>query len=70
MGFKLGLFIGAPWLKRVSPQHQSLKSDFDQLLQLDFKHLVAAHGTLLKHKAKTQLQRAVQNTFANNKKVS
>lgn len=55
MGFKLGLLIGKPWLKRVTPKGGSLKGDFDKLLQLDFDSLVSAHGTLLRGGAKQQL---------------
>ncbi len=55
MGFRLGLQIGKPWLKRVSAGGRNLRGDFDQLLALDFEHLVAAHGTLLRGGAKQAL---------------
>lgn len=55
MGFKLGLLIGKPWLKRVTPKGASLKGDFEKLLQLDFDNLVSAHGTVLLGGAKLQL---------------
>ena len=63
MGFRLDLFIGGPWLKKVSTQKESLKSDFEQLLNLDFVHVVAAHGNLLKNTAKDELKRVVISTF-------
>ncbi|NNP70976.1 hypothetical protein [Acinetobacter sp. Ac_5812] len=63
MGFRLGLFIGGPWLKRVTPKHGSLKSDFDRLLRLDFQHLVAAHGTVLENAAKEKLVNVVKKQF-------
>lgn len=63
MGFRLGLFIGGPWLKKVSTQKNSLKVDFEQLLKLDFIHLIAAHGSVLKNTAKTELNKVVSSTF-------
>lgn len=65
MGFRLGLFIGGPWLKRVTPKSASLKNDFDRLLQLDFQHLVAAHGTVLENSAKEKLVNIVKKQFGN-----
>lgn len=69
MGFRLGLFIGGPWLKRVTPQGQSLNADFESLLQLEFDALIAAHGAFLSTDAKRQLKAVVQQTFSSNKKV-
>lgn len=63
MGFRLGLFIGGPWIKKVSTQKNSLKVDFEQLLKLDFIHLIAAHGNVLKNTAKTELNKVVSSTF-------
>lgn len=63
MGFRLKLFIGGPWLKQVSEHKNSLKPDFERLLSLDFHHLVASHGNVLKHSAKTELQDVIQHTF-------
>lgn len=62
MGFRLGLFIGGPWLKRVTPKQGSLKSDFDRLLQLDFQHLISAHGVLLQDSAKDKLTSLINNS--------
>ncbi|MFW2055387.1 hypothetical protein F4U02_09015 [Acinetobacter haemolyticus] len=62
MGFRLKLFIGGPWLKRVTPKGGSLKSDFDRLLQLDFQHLISAHGALLKDSAKDKLRFLINNS--------
>ena len=63
LGFKLGVNIGPPWLKRVTPKGQSLKSDFDRLLSLDFENLIAAHGALLKLNAKEKLKKEVNLVF-------
>ncbi len=63
MGFRLTLFIGGPWLKRVSADKNSLQADFQRLLQLDFNSIVAAHGNVLKDTAKTELEKVVAKTF-------
>ena len=60
LGFKFGINIGPPWLKRVTPKGGSLKGDFEQLLQLDFDALVAAHGSLIDTGAKQLLQQEVK----------
>ncbi len=64
LGFRIGLNIGPPWRKRVTPKGQSLKTDFEQLLALDFDALVAAHGVLLPTGAKPMLAELVERTFA------
>ena len=64
MGIRLGLFIGGPWLKRVSLKKGSLKHDFEQLLDLDFQHLVAAHGNVLNDDAKFRLAQVVAQNFS------
>lgn len=64
MGFRVGLFLGGPWLKRVTPKDKNLESDFEQLLNLEFEHLVAAHGTVLMTNAKQQLMEVVKRTFS------
>jgi len=63
MGFRLMLLIGGPWLKRVTPKGASLLPDFERLLTLDFDHLVAAHGGLLRQQAKPLLMEAMARTF-------
>lgn len=63
MGFRLDLFIGGPWLKKVSTQKESLKYDFENLLDLDFTSLVAAHGNVLKYSAKIKLEKVIFETF-------
>ena len=55
LGFKLGINIGPPWLKRVTPRGGSMKRDFDRLLALDFDAIVAAHGGWLASGAKQAL---------------
>lgn len=63
IGFRLKLFIGATWLREVSTHKNSLEADFEQLLQLDFKHVIAAHGNVLKNTAKEDLNKVVELTF-------
>lgn len=63
MGFRLTLFIGGPWLKRVTPHGSSLQPDFERLMALDFEHVVAAHGNLLRNQAKPLLGEAMVKAF-------
>lgn len=63
MGFRLKLFIGVAWVKKVSKQKNSLKNDFSKLLELDFNSLVAAHGNVLKDTAKNELVKKVNQYF-------
>lgn len=63
LGFKLGINIGPPWLKRVTRKGASLKSDFEKLLTLEFDSIVAAHGLQLKTGAKFALEQEVNRTF-------
>ena len=63
LGFKIGINIGPPWLKRVTPKGESLKEDFEKLLGMEFSSLIAAHGKLLKSGAKEMLKSEVKETF-------
>ena len=63
LGFKMGLNIGPPWLKRVMPKGGSLKGDFERLLTLDFNAIIAAHGLPLKSDAKKALSAELSNIF-------
>jgi hypothetical protein len=63
MGFRTGLFIGKPWLKRVSPKGESLQEDFNALLELNFDHLIAAHGKPLFHGAREKVKSLVDTVF-------
>lgn len=64
LGFKMGLNIGGPWLRRVTPKGKSLKGDFERLLAMDFDAIVAAHGALIKCGAKELLGDEVRDVFA------
>lgn len=63
LGFRTGINIGPPWLKRVTPKGGSLDSDFKRLLTLDFDSIIAAHGLALKSGAKEALQAEVARVF-------
>ncbi|MFZ3185953.1 MAG: hypothetical protein WA173_17640 [Pseudomonas sp.] len=63
LGFKKGLNIGPPWLKRVTPKGKTLKKDFEALLTLDFEAIIAAHGALTKNGAKELLKIEMSNVF-------
>lgn len=64
LGFKPGLNIGGPWVKRVTPKGGSLKPDFERLLTLDFDAIIGAHGGLLKSGAKDHLRAEMQVAFS------
>lgn len=56
--------IGPLWLKEMSRgQPQVLRPDFDRLVQLDFSHLIAGHGSLLRDQAKQALVASCERTF-------
>lgn len=63
LGFKVGLNIGGPWLKRVTPKGKTLKKDFEALLILDFEAIIAAHGTLNTSGTKNLLKAEMSNVF-------
>ena len=63
LGFKTGINIGPPWIKRVTPKGGSLKGDFERLVNLDFNAIVAAHGLPLQLDAKKQLQSEIDSVF-------
>lgn len=63
LGFKAGLNIGGPWIKRVTPKGGSMKPDFDRLLALDFDAVIGAHGGLLARGAKEQVRTEVATVF-------
>lgn len=63
LGFKLGINIGPPWLKRVTPKGGSMMADFDKLLELDFDAIIAAHGLQLESGAKELLAAELSCVF-------
>lgn len=55
--------IGPPWRKRMTPDGGSLKSDFERLAELNFTHLIAAHGEPLIDTARQDLIATIRATF-------
>ena len=64
LGFKKDLLIGRPWIKKVTPKGGSMRVDFERLLQLEFDHLISAHGSLLRDDARSRLKNVVEKTFS------
>ena len=60
MGFPLRLIIGPLWLKAMTPKGGNLRNDYKRLQTLDFKHLVAAHGSVHNDTAKEAVAEAIQ----------
>jgi hypothetical protein len=64
MGFlKRPAQIGPPWLKMMTPENGTLRSDFERLASLNFAHLVGAHGAPLMNTAKQDLAATIEATF-------
>lgn len=63
IGFKNGINIGPPWLKRVTPEAGSMQIEFERLLSLDFDALIGAHGKLLLHGAREALKLEMNRIF-------
>ncbi len=53
--------IGSPWMKRVAKPE--VRGDFERLLDVPFTHLLPAHGTPLRDRAKEGLRTAVAHRF-------
>ncbi len=51
--------IGPGWIKRCAPQH----SDFKRLLEMEFQHLISAHGAPLKNDAHPAMNRSIERRF-------
>ena len=63
LGFKIGMNIGGPWLKRVTPKGKTLQSDFEALAALDFDAVIAAHGAPITTGAKSLLHAEMSHVF-------
>lgn len=65
MGFlKRPAQIGPPWRKMMTPEEGTLRPDFERLANLDFAHMVPAHGRPLMDTAKRDLRATIEATFA------
>ncbi len=63
IGFPKTTVVGPIWLKIMTPEGGSLKSEFERLLTLDFDRLLSAHGSLLTSGAKESVTKAVCKAF-------
>jgi hypothetical protein len=63
LGFKLRLIIGPQWLKAMTPGGSTLLPDYERLLELEFRHLIGGHGSLLRDSAHAAVRDAVRATF-------
>jgi hypothetical protein len=63
IGFPKTTVVGPIWLKIMTPEGGSLKSEFERLLTLDFDRLLSAHGSLITSGAKESVARAVRKAF-------
>ena len=64
MGFSKDTLVGPIWKKVMTPEGASLEQDFNRILELDFKHLVSAHGSLRRDDAHEAVSRAVRRSFS------
>ncbi len=63
IGFPKTTVVGPIWLKIMTPEGASLESEFRRLLELDFRHLLSAHGSLLADSAHASVEAAVDRAF-------
>lgn len=63
MGFSLDMLVGPPWLRSATPEGGSVEPDFRRLLDLDFEHLLGAHGGFFRDNAKEAVRAAVDRSF-------
>ncbi len=63
IGFPRTTVIGPFWLKLMTSEGASLRSEFERLLTLDFDALLSAHGSFLATGAKAAVQRAFEKTY-------
>lgn len=63
MGFSLRLLVGPPWKKHQTKPNGSLLPDFERLLEIDYEHLIGAHGQPCIGGAKEKVRAAVEAAF-------
>ena len=64
IGFPKRTLIGPFWMKGMTPEGGSLKSEFERLLEWEFDKLLSAHGTLLSSGAHDAVKQAVHKAYA------
>ncbi len=65
IGFPKTTVVGPIWLKLMTPEGASLESEFRRLLELEFRHLLSAHGSFLPDTAHASVEAAVGRAFPN-----
>ncbi|MCO4762178.1 MAG: hypothetical protein KC502_11780 [Myxococcales bacterium] len=63
MGFKHPAQIGPPWRKFMTPEGGTLRPDFERLAALPFKHLIGAHGGLLRDDGPAKLRATIERVY-------
>ncbi len=63
IGFPRTTIIGPFWMKLMTPEGESLKAEFDEILELEFDSLLSAHGTFLETDAHEGVQKAVSSAY-------
>ena len=63
IGFPRTTVVGPIWLKMMTPEGASLESEFRRLLELDFRHLLSAHGSFQRDTAHDSVEAAVNRAF-------
>ena len=63
IGFPKTMIVGPVWMKVMTPEGHSLKSEFDRLLTLDFDALISAHGSFLHTGAKAAARKAIEKAY-------
>ncbi len=63
IGFPKRTILGPFWLKLMTPEGESLESEFREMLSLDFNKLLSAHGTLLESGAHAAVTAAINKAF-------
>lgn len=63
MGFPLRMLVGPMWLKAMTPEGGSLHPDFERIMDFEFEHFVAAHGSLCRGGARDKVRMAISEAF-------
>jgi hypothetical protein len=63
IGFPRTTVIGPIWLKVMTPEGGSLKSEFERLLRWQFEGLLSAHGSYLRSGAHAAVAKALKRSF-------
>jgi hypothetical protein len=63
IGFPKTTLIGPIWLKMMTPEGGSLKSEFERLLRWEFDGLLSAHGSYLRSGAHGAVATALKRSF-------